>query len=227
MFDGLGVVIPVREGSSRVKNKVTLPFGDGPTLLEWKIKQLLQVLSPDQVFVSTDSDRLIELASNLSVSVHRRDPYLCRGHDASFSEVITGVAKHIPVKHLAWVTVVVPLMSPESYRAAFRCYFENVVKTKANDSLVAVNLLKDYLWDNNGPLNYRADRQHTISQQLPDWYRVTNGLYMMPTADILETEYFLGKNPCRFIVPKVEGVDIDNWDDYEIAQSLLNLYHKR
>ena len=33
------VIIPVREGSERVKEKVLLPFG-GTTLVEWKIEQL-------------------------------------------------------------------------------------------------------------------------------------------------------------------------------------------
>ena len=37
-------VIPARLGSSRVSKKVLLPFGEGETLLSWKIKQLKNVL---------------------------------------------------------------------------------------------------------------------------------------------------------------------------------------
>jgi len=61
-----------------------------------------------------------------------------------------------------------------------------VVEGKANDSLVSVNLLKEYFWDDKGPLNYRADKDHTISQELPNLYRVTNGLYMRDKESTLK-----------------------------------------
>jgi len=39
-FDDISVVIPVREGSSRIKSKIYLPFHEEMNLLEWKISQL-------------------------------------------------------------------------------------------------------------------------------------------------------------------------------------------
>lgn len=220
----LGVIVPVREGSSRIKDKVLLPFDERLTLLEWKLKQLCDVLPPERIYVSTDSASLQALAKPFGVSIHQRDPYLCRGHDATFSEVITGIVKDIPHEHIAWVTVVVPLMSPAEYREGFRCYHEQVIQQAAHDSLFAANLVKEYLWWPERPLNYRADRNHTISQHLPDIYRVTNGLYMRDKESILRDGYFLGPNPCKFPVSKVAGVDIDVLEDFQIARSLRWLY---
>jgi N-acylneuraminate cytidylyltransferase len=220
----LGVIVPVREGSSRIKDKVLLPFAERVTLLEWKLKQLCEVLSPERIFVSTDSTNLQALAKPYGVSIHHRDPRLCRGHEASFSEVITGIVKDIPHEHIAWVTVVVPLMSPAEYREGFRCYHEQVIRQAAHDSLFAANLVKDYLWWPDRPLNYQADRNHTISQHLPDIYRVTNGLYMRDRESILRDGYFLGPNPYKFPVSKVAGVDIDVIEDFQIARSLRWLY---
>jgi CMP-N-acetylneuraminic acid synthetase len=223
-FKDVGVVIPVREGSTRVKDKVTLPFSENLNLLEWKIEQLKQVLPHNNIYVSTDSDRLKHIATKMGVSIHDRDAYLCKGHEATFSEVITGVVKDIPLKHVAWVTVVVPLMSPNDYKEAFEKYIEEVAEKGTYDSLVAVNLLKEYFWDDEGTMNYRADKNHTISQDLPNIYRVTNGLYMMPKAGILEREYFLGSNPFKFQVSKMAGIDIDEWEDYEFAKGMLGVY---
>jgi N-acylneuraminate cytidylyltransferase len=123
------------------------------------------------------------------------------------------------------VTVVVPLMSPKEYKKAFETYTEEVIKKKNNDSLFSANLLKEYLWYENQTINYQANKNHTISQELPNIYRVTNGLYMRDKESILEEGYFLGKNPNKFVVSKIAGIDIDENEDYEIAKSLLNIYH--
>ena len=62
---------------------------------------------------------------------------------------------------------------------------------------MSVNLFKEYLWDDHGPINYQANKQHTISQDLPNLYRVTNGIYMAPKKEILSKQYLLGKNPYK------------------------------
>ncbi len=220
-FSDISVVIPVREGSSRVREKIFLPFGDNTTLLDWKISQLIKVQRADRIFLSSNSERVKEVARAHGVEfLPPRNDYLSVGHQASFSEVITGgVVQDIPTDHFAWVTVVVPLMSPAEYRSGFELYLEHVVDKQSHDSLVSVNLLKEYFWDKNGPLNYQADKNHTISQDLPDIYRVTNGLYMRSREQTLaEGGYFLGPNPYMHQVAKMAGgVDIDEFEDYEMA----------
>jgi len=225
MFNDIGVVIPVRLGSSRVKEKALLPFSD-TNLLEWKIQQLKEVISNNNIFVSTESDKLKEIALKQGVQIHHRDFYLADGHKASFSEVITGIVKDIPFKHIAWVTVVVPLMKPTEYKKAFEIYLKEVVELKNNDSLFSANLLKEYFWDEYNPINYKADMNHTISQELLSMYRVTNGLYMRDKNSILKDKYFLGKDPKKFVVSKISGIDIDETEDYEIAKALLEIYKK-
>ncbi|MCG3670049.1 hypothetical protein L5F33_07245 [Aliarcobacter butzleri] len=223
MFENIGVVIPVRLGSSRVKEKAILPFAD-TNLLEWKIRQLKEVISEKNIFISTESDKLKEIALKNGVQIHHRDFYLADGHKASFSEVITGIVKDIPFEHIAWVTAVVPLMSPLEYKNAFEKYIQYVVKEKTNDSLFSANLLKEYFWNDERPINYQADKNHTISQELPNTYRVTNGLYMRDKKSILEEKYFLGNNPYKFVVSKIAGIDIDEMEDYRIAKDLLEIY---
>ncbi|GGY79027.1 acylneuraminate cytidylyltransferase family protein [Marinobacter zhanjiangensis] len=223
-LSNISVIVPVREGSSRVREKIFLPFGEETTLLEWKIEQLKQVQRPGRIFLSSNSEKVAEVARKRGVEFLPRNDYLSVGHQASFSEVITGVVKDIPTDHFAWVTVVVPLMSPDEYREGFELYLRDVVQNGTHDSLVSVNLLKEYFWDDNGPLNYRADRNHTISQDLPNIYRVTNGLYMRSREATLDEGYFLGPNPLMHKVSKMAGVDIDEYEDYQIALAMKQFY---
>lgn len=223
-YSDISVVIPVREGSSRIESKIFLPFHEEMSLLEWKIHQLKKVQSADRIFVSSNSRRVEQVAEAMGVGFLPRNDYLSVGHQASFSEVITGIVEQVPTAHFAWVTVVVPLMKPSEYREAFDSYVEWVAEKGDYDSLVSVNLLKEYFWDDQGPINYRADRHHTISQDLPNIYRVTNGLYMRNRADTLREGYFLGPNPYRHRVSKISGVDIDEYEDYQMALALKQFY---
>jgi N-acylneuraminate cytidylyltransferase len=224
-FKDLTVIIPVREGSSRIKEKIFLPF-DKSNLLEWKVNQL-KLIDPDiNILLSSNSSKVEKIAFDLGVNFHRREDFLSEGHIATFSEVITGIVKDINTNHFAWVTIVVPLMSPREYKKGFELYFQKVVDSNDNDSLVAVNLLKEYFWDDSNPINYKADKNHTISQELPNVFRVTNGLYMNSKINTLNDGYFLGRNPYKFEVPKISGIDIDETEDYEIARALLDIYKK-
>jgi CMP-N-acetylneuraminic acid synthetase len=223
IFDDITFIIPVREGSSRVQEKIYLPIG-GKTLLEWKISQLKLVHPNIKIVVSSNSERVREIARKFDVGYHDRTDYLSIGHQASFSEVITGIVKDIKTKHFAWVTVVVPLMSPKEYLEGVKIYDKEVIQEKKNDSLVSVNLLKEYLWDDDKPINYRADKNHTISQDLPNVFRVTNGLYMSSKEETLKRGYFLGVNPVKHIVSKIAGIDIDEQEDYLISNYLYNYY---
>ena len=95
-----------------MSQKALLPVGDDKvTLLAWKIRQLKKVISSNNIYISTESEVLKNIAIEEGVKVHHRDEYLADGHKASFSEVIVGVVKDIPHEHIAWVTCVV-LLAP-------------------------------------------------------------------------------------------------------------------
>ena len=214
-------VIPARLGSSRIEKKVLLPFGENDNLLSWKIKQLKQVLPNNKIYVSSESDEILSIAKNLGVMCHERDPYLSDGHKASFSEVIYGIIKEIKAEHIAWCTVVCPLMDEKDFEKCFKSY-KDIILNNSHDSLVGVNLFKEYLWDEKKPINYIANKNHKVSQDLPNLYKVTNSIYMASRKIILEEKYLLGQKVKLEILPKFSGIDIDDWFDYELAVNMLN-----
>ena len=219
----LGVVVPVRRGSSRIHEKCLLPFAGQSSLIEWKLSQLVRVIDPARIWLSSEDEDFLALGKAFGVSLHRRAAYLAEGHEAPFRDVITGIVEAVPHDHVAWATVVCPLMAPQDYAQAFAAYSGEVI-AGGHDSLLGVNEARDYYWSDNGPLNYSASRAHTISQDLPAWFRVTNSLYMAPRALMLQREYFLGSRPLLHRLPKLAGIDIDTLDDYRIACALHALY---
>jgi CMP-N-acetylneuraminic acid synthetase len=225
LADDLAVIVPARRGSSRISEKCLLPFGDQPTLIHWKLSQLVKVIDPARIYLSSEDDEFLAIAEKFGASQHKRARRISIGHEAPVREVITGLVSEIKPEHIAWATVVCPLMTPREYANAFAAYAQQVIGGN-KDSLLGVNRVQDYFWSASGALNYTADRNHTVSQDLPEWFKVTNSLYMAPRAEILRREYFLGPDPVLFDLARLAGVDIDYIEDYRIARALYAVYEQ-
>ena len=154
-------------------------------------------------------------------TIHWRDPYFSDGHKATFSELIGHVVSQIESEHIAWTPFVVPFFDADQYNASFENYKHNVLNNHY-DSLVSVVPIKDYIWDEKLPLNYKADRYHTISQNLPNWYQVTNGNYMAPKSIMLKHQYVLGQKVFLDVRNHSCKIDIDTLHDLKIAKSYHN-----
>jgi CMP-N-acetylneuraminic acid synthetase len=68
------VVVPVRKGSQRVKNKNFKSFADS-SLLEVKLDILKKVDIIDDIVVNTDSERALEIAKDYGVNWYVREDY--------------------------------------------------------------------------------------------------------------------------------------------------------
>ena len=213
-------IIPVRAGSRRLKNKNIAPFGNSNLLLN-KIEQLKQVPEVTQIVVSSDSDYMLDLARKAGVKTHKRALEYCDEKTKSFGEVVKHICESVSGDHILWATCTSPLVEPFMYSCAISDYFTNVVHG-SYDSLVSFDMIKRYLWNDDGPLNYELGVKHVPSQQLPPLYIVTDGILIAPREKMIQWSYFHGRNPYRFIVDKRAAVDVDDGLDLLCARAWLN-----
>lgn len=213
-------VIPVREGSTRLKNKNVAPFA-GTNLLINKINQLKEVKEISRIVVSSDSDMMLAMAKERGVMTNKRSPEYCDEKTKSFGEVVRHVAENVEGTHILWATCTAPLVFPKVYRSAINEYFPAL--EAGYDSLVSFEVIKRYLWDENGPVNYELGIKHVPSQQLPNLYIVTDGILLAPREKMIEWSYFHGRNPYRFILDKRTAVDIDDGLDLACARAWLDM----
>jgi CMP-N-acetylneuraminic acid synthetase len=215
-------IIPVRAGSRRLKNKNITPFNDTNLLIN-KINQLKNVSSISKIVVSSDSDEMLEMAKNENVEIHKRSWEYCDEKTKSFGEVVAHIADSVEGDNIVWATCTSPLVLPDSYQKAINLFEENVLKAKINDSLITVEPFKRYMWDDNGPLNYKLGINHVPSQELPVFYFVTDGILIAERKNMIKWNYFHGTNPYKMELEKRECVDIDDLLDLEKAKAWLNL----
>lgn len=214
-------IIPVREGSRRLKNKNIAPFA-GSNLLLFKISQLKQVSQIDRIVVSSDSDRMLAMAKQAGVYTHKRAPEYCDEKTKTFGEVVAHICANVPGDDILWATCTSPLVFPKLYGEAIDLYY-NKALPHGFDSLVSMEMFKRYLWDDRGPINYELGVKHVPSQQLPPLYYVTDGILLAPREKMIQWKYFHGPNPYRFILNKRSSVDIDDGLDLACARAWLDM----
>lgn len=213
-------VIPVRAGSTRLRNKNVAPFA-GTNLLLNKIEQLRKVAEISRIVVSSDSDMMLDMARSAGVRTHKRAPEYCDEKTRTFGEVVRHIAQNVEGENILWATCTSPLVFPKDYRRAIAEYFSAL--KSGYDSLMSVESFKRYIWNEDGPLNYGLGLKHVPSQQLPTLYFVTDGILLAPREKMVEWAYFHGPHPYKFLVDKRTGCDIDDGLDLACARAWLDM----
>lgn len=219
MGDQITAIIPVREGSRRLKNKNLAPFA-GVSLLLHKIRQLRRTPSVTEIVVSSDSERMLEVARDAGVATQVRPAEYADEVGKSWGETVAYIAASVPGDIAMWCTVTSPLVDEHVFESAINSYLE--ARSTGFDSLITVTRLHEYLWASGEPMNYAPGRGHVPSQQLPELYRVTFGVSLAERLSMVEWEYVHGPNPYRMVLGKRESVDVDDGLDLLCARAWLD-----
>ncbi len=208
----LTAVIPVRQGSQRVKNKNFKPFA-GKSLLEHKI-EIVKKLPVDDIIINTDSDYAIELAKKLNISYHKREPYYASS-ECTNSEYHEYLAKVTQAENILVTQVTSPLITVDTFIEAIDLY--NNVNC---NSLMSIKKIQEYLWYKNQPINYKLDYAPN-SQDLPDYFSPTFGVIIVNREAMLKSKNFICDNPYFYELSETESIDIDTELDFEFAEFLF------
>jgi CMP-N-acetylneuraminic acid synthetase len=114
-----------------------------------------------------------------------------------------------------------PFVSSDSIQAAL-----NKVKVGEYDSALAVQKVQEFLWKDGEPFNYELSNIPR-TQDLPALYRETSGFFIYKREIILEHNRRIGFKPYLKEVSKIESVDIDEYEDFQIANAVFNMINSK
>lgn len=214
-------VITVRGGSVRVKNKNIKPFA-GSSLLEIKIEQLKNVKAIDKIIVSSDSDEMLALAIKKGVIAKKRPDKYCDEKSRTFNELVEYIASDVVQDGaILWAPCVCPLVDEESFKQAIDRYMDMKNGKIEADSIVSAKLIKEYIFDENGPVNFSIE-YHVKSQLLPNWHVIINGFFLADAEVMRNKKFVYGNKPCLVEIEKDKAIDIDDENDFFYAEYLYN-----
>ena len=219
-------LLPMKAHSSRVPGKNFRELSGKP-LFRWILDTLLAVDEISKVVINTDARSILNdngLEESDRIVIRDRKQELC-GDEVSMNLVLEDDVNAVPADVYLMTHTTNPLLSVDTIRnalAKFKKHFE----ANENDSLFTVNKIQTRFYrEDCSPVNHDPDNL-IPTQELEPWYEENSNLYIFTRDSFLQTNARIGKKPLMYEVPKMESVDIDEQDDWDMAEALASMKTK-
>jgi len=216
-------VIPVRKGSIRIKNKNIRPFCE-KNILIYKIEQLKRISLLDDVVVNSDCEDMLSIAEKYGATSIKRDPHFASS-EVSINAVWRNIASTIDSDVVLYANATSPLIEDRSFEDCINLYNTLSLYDK-NRSLNTVTTIREFLWMDGAPLNYKQEQQPR-SQDLPLVFHPNFGINIISKKLMFEKSTIISDNFEPYFLGKVESIDIDDEEDFIIAEMLFEKRHRR
>jgi len=215
----LTVFLPCRKGSERVKNKNTRPFaGVAGGLIQLKLEQLSKISSVTRIVVSSNDEEVKQIARNAgipNVIIDNRPDHLASSQ-TSTDDLVKYVPSIIQTGSVLWTHVTSPFINSSDYEKIIKKYSDSL--SEGYDSLMTVNKIQKFLWNDNGPINYnRAVEKWPRTQTLPVIYEVNSGVFIAD-IDHYKAHDRIGKKPFLYETEDIQSFDIDWEHNFKMAE---------
>ena len=207
-------VVPMKLNNRRLPQKNTKSFTNGKPLCYYILRTLLSIKDIDDVYVYCSNPEIQEF---LPEGVR----YLCRSKSldqdtTKMNEVLLSFSQEVPADIYVMTHTTAPFVSGESISKGL-----NAVLSGEYDSSFAAKKLQDFLWKDGAPFNYELN-MIPRTQDLPPLYEETSGFYIYRSDVITKLERRIGDKPYIVEVGEIEGIDIDEEEDFMIADAIYN-----
>ncbi len=226
----LSIFIPVRGGSERVLNKNTRNFsGIEGGLLELKLMQLKAFDLADEIVVSTNDERCWEIALKFKNQINNlkivERPNELGNSATPLSNLIQHVPDIISNEDILWTHVTSPFCDSKKYTEAIEKYYN--VKNSKHDSLISGRIYRDFLLNKKSGclLNNSTNLPWPRTQDLDDLFEINNAVFIASRRDYLKGNR-IGENPYFMDFDKISSIDIDNKEDFTIAEAVYDRIYK-
>lgn len=213
-------LLPMKAHSERVPGKNFRPLAGKP-LYAWMLDTLLGVEEISRVVINTDAVAQLSAdprCRDARVTLRERAPALC-GDFVSMNLILADDVAAVPAATYLMTHVTNPFLSAPTIRAALARYGEARDAGTA-DSLFSVTRHQTRFYRATGaPVNHDPGRL-LRTQDLEPWFEENSCLYLFSAASFAAADARIGRLPLLYEIPKVEAVDIDNTDDWDIAERL-------
>jgi len=210
-------LLPIKDNSQRIKGKNFRKFAGKP-LFYWILDSLLEIDDISEVVINTDARESLKkngLIESDRVIIKDR-PQEIRGDDVSMNLIIKNDLKTSDADLYLMTHTTNPLLSSRTIQHAINRF---LLDEKA-DSLFTVNKIQTRFYDESiNPVNH--DPSNLIqTQDLPIWYEENSCLYIFTKQSFQKTSARIGSNPIIYPISKTESADIDEIEDWNIAEAI-------
>ncbi len=220
----VNVFLPCKKSSSRVKNKNKRRFANEHFgLIKIKLNQLIKSKLINKIYLSTNDKKIIKLATLLKskkIIIHKRkDASLSTGKTLT-QKLIKHAKELMPDGHILWTHVTSPFVDEKIYDKAIVRYKK--MNLKKYDSLMSVTKLKGFIWDDIKSINYNYKKtKWPKTQEIKPLNKINSAIFLSSKKNYKRFNNRIGNKPLLFDLPRHLGLDIDDIEDFYLAEFLF------
>ncbi|MGE0785325.1 MAG: acylneuraminate cytidylyltransferase family protein [Sandaracinaceae bacterium] len=208
----------IKRESERVPDKNFRSLGGRP-LFRWILDTLATMPELDRVVINSDAcDRLRELGAEEDARVTLLErPAALSGHSVTANELLAQDLPRLGASEVLMTHATNPFLSAQTIRRALTV-FRAARDDGSADSLFSVTRRQARTFDAAGrPLNHDP-RALVPTQALAPWLEENSCLYVFSPESFAATGSRIGERPLPFETPKWESLDIDDEEDWTLAE---------
>lgn len=211
-------LLPMKGNSERVPNKNLKDF-NGKALFHHVLESLQNCKLVDEVIINTDSDKIADSATTFSkVKIHQRPQEIC-GDFVSMNEIINNDLDRSDGDIYIQTHSTNPLLKTETITNAIQEF-----KNSDKDSLFSVTKLQTRLyWKDGKPVNHNPN-ELIRTQDLPPLFEENSNIFIFTKESFSNSgNKRIGVKPLMFEIDKLEAIDIDEPQDFILAETIQKL----
>lgn len=220
-------IIPAKGRSKKLSDKNLHPLC-GKALVSWTIEASIQSRHITRTVVSSDSDKILEVAKKAGADVIKRPQELAIDAASTESVIVHTVeylrkAEEYKPDVLVLLQPTSPLRTYEDIDRAMELYLNSECSAVISGYELERNPLKEFLINDEGKLTAIMDEKFPFlpRQQLPRAFRPNGAIYIVKTDLFMQTHSLLTDNTKPFFMDKQKSIDIDSVDDLRVAENYL------
>lgn len=209
--------------SERVPNK-NLKCFNGKPLYHIIMDILLNSKRIDKIVVNTDSEFLkLDILTNYKdrVIVIDRNDQVC-GNYVSMNKVLEQDINTIDSEIYIQTHSTNPLLKADTIDTALEKMISMLSSGSENDSVFSVSKVQKRFYNEDAtPMNH--DPKMLVTQHLDPIFEENSCFYVFTKKSFLNNESRIGAKPYMYEIDKIESTDIDEPEDFIIAEALHKL----
>lgn len=221
-------IIPARAGSKGLPGKNIRVLGDKP-LVQYSIDYARQFVSDDRICLTTDDEKVLELAKRIKLEVPFVRPTELASDTASANDVIKHATNFYRDKGLSFDKIIYlqptsPFRKRMQLEEALKLYnsgsFDMVVSVCETDQNPYFSLFEE---NESGYLNRSKQLPVGISrrQDAPKVYSYNGSIYLINVESLKKQELHEFKRIKKYSMEKIFATDIDTELDWQYAEFLI------
>ena len=207
-------IMPIKLINERCPGKNTRLLGKKP-LLQYELESLKETKLCDSINVYCSDEAIIPFLPK-GVSFVKRPKFLDLP-TSNFTQIFSNFIEVQDADIYVYAHATAPFISIDTMKECI----QSVISGEYDSAFCAIKL-QDYLWKKGSPLNFDATNVPR-TQDLEPIYQETSGIYVFTKSVFKNYNRRIGIRPFIKEVSFKEAIDIDNPEDFELAEVMLNI----